>query len=59
MKPFVFLTRSVPGEKMLLWVGNEKYELDLGTVIHWHHETGEKIAEELRERERHNCRPEA
>lgn len=53
-KPFVFLTRSVPGAPMLLWVGNQKFELDLGTIIHWHKETGDYIGQELRERERDN-----
>lgn len=51
-KPFVFLTRSVPGAPMILWVGNEKYDIDDGTVVHWHKETGEHIAEVLREYER-------
>ncbi len=51
-KPFVFLTRSVPGAPMILWVGNQKLELDLGTVIHWHKETGDHIAEVLRDSER-------
>jgi hypothetical protein len=53
-KPFVFLTRSVPGATPILWVGNQKYELDQGTCLHWLKELSDYFHEELRELERRN-----
>lgn len=53
-KPFVFLTRSVPGSPPILWVGNQKFELDRGTAIHWCEELSKYIVEELRELDRRN-----
>ena len=52
-KPFVFLTRSVPGAPMILWLGNQKFEIGTETVVHWHKETGEHISEELRRLNEH------
>lgn len=51
-KPFVFLTRSVPGQGPILWVGNQKFELDRSTVIHWTEELTKYLCEEAREHER-------
>lgn len=51
-KPFVFLTRSVPGAPPILWVGNQKYELDKATSLHWLKELSEYFHEELTELER-------
>lgn len=48
-KPFLFLTRSVPGSPPLLWVGNDKHELDRETAIHWGHQLDEYRAELLKE----------
>jgi len=53
-KPFVFLTRSVPGSPPLLWVGTQKFELDRATALHWANELMNYVVEELREVERHN-----
>jgi len=53
-KPFVFLTRSVPGSPPLLWVGTQKFEIDRATAIHWADELHKYITEELREVDRHN-----
>jgi len=46
-KPFVFLTRSVPGNPPILWVGEQKIELDRATALHWHKELTEYFHEEL------------
>jgi hypothetical protein len=51
-KPFVFLTRSVPGSPPLLWVGTQKFELDRNTALHWANELMNYVVEELREVER-------
>lgn len=53
-KPFVFLTRSLPGSPPILWVGNEKYELDKATAIHWAEELTKYLCEEARDNERRN-----
>lgn len=53
-KPFVFLTRSVPGAPPILWVGNQKFELDKGTAAHWCEELSKYICEEFRDSQRRN-----
>lgn len=50
-KPFVFLTRSVPGSPPILWVGNQKFELDKSTALHWADELLKYVIEEQREHE--------
>lgn len=47
-KPFVFLTRSVPGSPPLLWVGNQKIEIDRATALMWADELHKYAIEELR-----------
>lgn len=52
-KPFVFLTRSVPGAPPILWVGNQKHDLDQATALHWLRELSEYFHEELRKQHEH------
>jgi hypothetical protein len=46
-KPFVFLTRTVPGKPPILWVGEQKIDLDSATALHWYKELHEFLMETL------------
>lgn len=48
-KPFLFLTRSIPGSPPLFWVGNTKHELDRETAIYMGEVLDQYRAELLRE----------
>ena len=52
-KPFVFLTRTVPGNPPILWVGNQKFELDQATALHWQKELSDYFHDELRRLNEH------